>query len=419
MYTDGGQMPSEPKVKSTPRSTSTLGLTGERLKRSWRELLAGGDEPIRRPADLVSRWQVDQTLSTRLFQALREDEPLLVLRKIPAPPSLRTVLAAADRAGLAPNLVEPARTAVDELDALIHELGGNKSNLDTLAARGTDHAREKVEHAAKQQIYRGMSSLRGIQAEVSLVSTFVFPSDDPSDADGQWCDELAVYGFHRLLRLRPELPLVLGLREVMDDNRDGPSALLESLWGETIAPRGHATALAPFCSDPMPTIEVRQERDKLLYVLAEDPDDLPRELDLFFASLHRRAEPRTGTDEHPTARYACIPHTPTRNLVYDLYIHRDLWVGIEPELILARTGDPSSPDLLAHSLDRVDYIETITRHEGTPAAAAIERYARSGHLLSWIHDQMGWTIGDFRLYRCSVRYPVSSLWYTMQFNLPR
>lgn len=362
----------------------------------------------------MARWGVDQTLATRLFQALRAGDPALVLGKIPAPSSLRSVIAAAQRVGVDASLTGPCLMCVDELESTIHELGGSKANLDTLAARGTEHSREKIEQAAKQQIFRGMASLRGLHAELSVVSTFVFPSDD----DPAWCDELAVYGFNRLLRLRPELPMVLGVREAMDDHRQAPSDLLETLWGGRIGKGDCPTALIPFCSDPMPAIEVRQEGDKLLYVLADQDGELPRELDLFFASRHRHAEPAWATDSHPTARYACVPHTPARHLVYDLYVHRAVWAGVEPELVLARTGDPTQPDLLAHSLDRADYIERLTRHEGTPAAAAIEGYASSSQQLQWVHEQMGWSIGDFRLYRCRVRYPVVGLWYSMQFRLP-
>ncbi|MFK5998184.1 MAG: hypothetical protein QM492_08740, partial [Rhodobacterales bacterium] len=288
-----------------------------------------------------------------------------------------------------------------------------RDNLDTMISRQIDHSREKIEQNAKQLVFRGMTSLLGVEAKSSVIMCFAFPSEDPSQVD-----ELVVHGYHGLRRLRPELPLMLGTREMLPDCDDPESKLLNTLRGGKIDVDGETTALLEFSTDPFPEIEVRKESDRLIYALAAQPDQIGGEQDLFFASMQRNADPRYAQPDHPRARYAYIPHNPARHLVFDVFVHKDLWQGVEPELILAKVGNPAAPDLLAHSLDRLDFIETLQTLGSSPSAASTPHYGRYNELVSSIHTDMGWQQGDFRLYRCAVKYAVVGLWYTIQFKLP-
>lgn len=404
-----------PEQSTAATGADELGLAevGERLQQAWARLVDAGSGQPPRPTSLAANWGLNQTLCTRLVQALRESDPASSLSRFPSPGSLRTVLRVAEQRSVAADRLADADRAVKDFERLIVQCGGVKSNLDTIIARQLDHSREKIEQNSKQLVFRGMTSLLGVEAKTSVIMCFAFPSADPDRVD-----ELAVHGYHGLRRLRPELPLMLGSREMLPDCEDPEAALLKTLRGGRIDADGETTALLDFCTDPFPEIEVRREGGRLLYALPAQPEQLGGELDLFFASIQRGADPRTATPDHPRARYAYIPHNPARQLVFDVFVHEDLWRGVEPELILARVGNPAAPDLLAHSLDRLDFVESLQHLGSSSSAISTPHYGPYNKLVRSIHAEMGWDLGSFRLYRCAVKYAVVGLWYTIQFRLP-
>ncbi len=402
--------------------TTTTGLpangsltdTADQLRTAW-ELVLGSDDGgrISRPTHLSRRWNLEQTLCIRLFQAFNQQQPHALLARLPAISGLRTLAAAARTAKVAEEHVRQFEAAVDSLDAVIEGIGGSKSDLDTILSRHVDHSRARIEHTAKQQIFRGMSKLFGARAAASVVSVFIFPSADP-----EFCDELAVHGFHKLIRLRPELPLLLGVRETMHPDNELDQVVLQTLRGDEIPDNGYATALDSFTTIDLQNIELRNEHGRLLYVLKPQHDELPTERDLFFASIERRSEPRVVREGHLRARSAFVANTPSADVLFDVYVHNDLWKQVEPEFVMLRTGNPAIPDLSAHSLDRLDLVESMQRLEATPSAIANNVYPKHAAMLRHVYSQMNWSDDAFRVYRCAIRYPVVGLWYSIQFALP-
>lgn len=397
----------------TDAPDSELARLGSHLQQAWRELLGERGADVHKPADLARAWRVDPTLAARIFRALRDQDPLTVLHELPAVPSLQGLLAAARRRGVDKEKIRQAEIAVGELEELIRRVGGSKSNLDTIVGSQVQHSRRKTEQTSKQAIFRGFSSLLGVQANTSIASYYVYPSDDPN-----WCNELAVYGYDSLLRLRPELPILFGVRHTITEDKDEVSDSLRTLHGDQIVPTAGATAIKQFCSDPFPKIEIREENKRLLYVWSDQADEPLRPVDLIFASLELRAEARYRTEQRQFANYNLVPRNPSKNLLLDVFVHRDVWPGVEPELVMLRRGNPQSPRLITHSLDRVDFLETLDHRGSQAASIPCKHYPSYAKLTSYVHHEMKWQIGDFRLYRCSVRYPVVGLWYSIQFPLP-
>ena len=390
----------------------SLADLGQQVRIVWTTLLIE-EAGIRRPTDLARTWKLDQTLCTRLYQALKEPDSSLVLRHLPAPASLRTILVRARKAQVDGLSVEMASQTIRALTEMIDRVGGSKANLDTVAARHITGVRQKVEHAAKQQIFRGMASMLGVHARTSVVQVYLFPGEEPGT-----CDELGVHGFHGLLRLRPELGVLLGVREALPDSGSDEDVVLAALHGTEFDKGGLTTALREFCTSPFPEIELRHEGGKLLYALEPSPDSLPGEIDLFFASFERGAARLHATPENPRVREAFVANTPSQNTVYDIFVHKDLWPNIEPELHMLRTGDPRVPDLAAHSFDRLDFVENMNALGSSPSALPLKEYERYGELVEHVHERMGWGLGDFRCYRTLIRYPICGIWYSIQIPLP-
>ena len=397
------------QVQNSP--DALLRELGTQLRDTWQRVFAEDAAGIQRPTRLARQWGLEQTLCTRLFQALKAEDPLVVLQRLPATTGLSGILEVAREKGVREELLSETETAVSRLQNVIEQLGGSKSTLDTLASRNSAHSRERLERGAKQQVYRGAANLYGLHARTSVVQVWVFPNRE----DPNWCDELVVHGFHGLLRLRPEQPALLGVRQTLHEDREG---VIQALHREEFDDTGYATALPEFCSDPFPEIDLRFEEGKLLYLLREQVSGLPRKVDVFFASVERKGEPKFSTPEHKRARWAFVPHTPSQHVVFDVFLHSELWRGLEPEHLVLRSGDPRSEDLSAHSLDRLDVVENLQSLGSSDAAIASEEYPRMEELVTRVRGRMGWGAGDFRLYRMSIRYPVVDLWYSIQLGLP-
>ncbi len=352
-------------------------------------------------------------MCVRVFQALRSNDPSAALMRLPSPQSIRLLVDRAREHGVAQESVDEARKAIGRLEQIIGAVGGRKSNLDTLLSSEVLEDRAKLEHGAKQNVFRGMSQLLGVQVDCALVAYFVRPSENAG-----WCDDLAVYGARGLRRLRAELPILLGGRNSTRDDVDEMPDMIKSLHSPTIESNGLATAIKEFCSDPFPNVQIVREGSTLLYTLPKASRSAYDELSLIFASDEKEASPLLSTETMHNAQYAFAPRNPSKHMLLDVFVHKDVWLDVHPSLVMARSGPGHNPNRATMNMDLVDHAETIQNHGFNAAAIHTEKFPRYAELVRHVHQQMKWTLGDFRLYRCIVRYPVVGLWYSMQFRLP-
>lgn len=329
--------------------------------------------------------------------------------------SLRSLVQAAQVQQVGAAIVAAAEHQISELEQLIRRLGGKKSNLDTVIGSERLEAREKIERSAKQSIYRGMSNLFGVQSALSLTSYFVYPSDNPLR-----CNELACYGNQQMHRLRPDLTTMVGGRKLMGSGEQAAGLALarEVLHRATVDDSGYSIALKPFCSEPFPQIEVQQFGDKFLYTLPGQGGGDLQELSLVFASIESEASARVANDRETSALFMFVPRNPAQELLLDVFVHRDIWQGIEPRLEVTRADRILAvEDRL--ELDLLDFTEQIqslgTGDPGVPSRV----FPRYLELVSMIRQQMSWTADEFRLFRLQVKYPVVGLSYSMLFDLPQ
>lgn len=398
---------------STAIDTQSLADLGHLLREAFVRILSAEHGHLPKPTELSRNWEIDQSLCIRVCAALKKDDPLSVIHGLPAASGLNALLSAALRVGTDSQLIEAGEMAVQTMNRVIAEVGGSKSNLDTLVGSRVYDARKKIERTGKQSIFRGMSNLFGIEVETSLVSYFVHPSDDPN-----WNNDLAVYGVQKLRRLRTELPILLGGRNSTRDDVDEIPAMLDSLHNGTIRSNGWATALKDFCSDPFPNIQISRNGNTLLYTLPDDERGAYEDLSLIFASLERHSSRSSRTENMTHAQHAFAPRNASKYMLLDVYVHPDVWPGIEPTLIIARAGPGHNPNRATFGFDKVDFVESLQNLGTTRSSTHFSEFPRYSELIGHVHEQMGWDQGTFRLYRCAVKYPVVGLWYSIQFALP-
>lgn len=347
-----------------------------------------------RPQEFSRLLGVNKDIASRLFAALRSQDPLAAVNRLPGSTAMRHVLAAARQHGASASVTQVAEDSLRNFDQFVRERFDDRAGLDAAIGASLPGARRKLEAASKQTMFRGACGLKGVTSDATLVTFFALPSaDDPSR-----CDTAVVNGFVGLRRVRPGATMQFSSILLESDNprlniasADGTSPLLE-----------------PFCDPPQPPL-IRRNEGKVVHYQLEDRGVGPKSaVNLYTAEFYPRNHPRYRDPAKPDKRwfYGSIDH-PTKLLILDVLIHEEMWPQCEPELRLYDTiiygnADPNDP---RRDKDRLDLAESIA-----PLGQGLERFRcedipRYHKLVSYMFERLGQDGSRFRGYRCRIAYP--------------
>jgi hypothetical protein len=179
--------------------------------------------------------------------------------------------------------------------------------------------------------------------------------------------------------------------------------------------------LDAFCQAPPAPIERRQIGESVHYLLAGDGFGPGSETDLLIAEVNLAEMPRYVPAGSGRRGYVFAEiSTPSRRLLFDCYVHEDVYPGRDPQLALHDTAYEGVADLNdpASDTDRLDMLESI-QHLGRGTGAARDAGApRHVQMLRHVFTSMGWDETSFRGYRCSVDYPVYGSQVSLAFEPP-
>ncbi len=376
------------------------------------DAITGG---VQRPSRLTRELGIDKTLASRLVQALRHEEPLEFLHRIPAPVGLRMIIRAARAQGAPAGLCAQAETAADAYQILIDSTPGGRGSLDGWIAAHSASARERNEHRAKQAIYSAMSYLIGCRCESLATALVLQPS-----ADGTAVDGMEVHLRLGLRRLRPSAPVALFSLFIGNPPADSPDAWIETLAGQR-SEDPTQFLLAGAGTPPAPGVEIVQHGLHTIFTLAESELTLDRPVDLSSGFILRHGyRLQAGTISNESRAY--LLNFPCRMLVRDVYIHEELWPGANPEISL-RVPNPAGTDperyegyfARINTLDLNVPIEQLGRGPERWAVRDVPQYSRQ---LAEGFARAGWDPERFRGFRTEMLYPVPMITMTWWFRLP-
>lgn len=418
-----------PVAGGAPLEAEILGV-GAALGRAIGELVAavgvggtgaggaGGPGPVA----LGRALGVDKVLASRVLKALRRPDPAATLFFMPGPEPLRVLVKAAERRGVDGAAAERAAAAIADYQRLIDVQVGDRSLLDSILSAWIPEARAEFELRRKQAAFKAMSQLRGVQADAVLATCIVAPSADPALMDVVW-----VHGLTGLHRVRPGAVVKLASRRMSPEPGERRA---QTLAGERVG--ADAPPLArEFCSEPTPPVEVRRAGDSLFYTLGGEGFGAASAVDVVFveinrAEMKRRPAPRPGDapGEARGAYFFAEVSAPAKALQLDMVVHRALFPGQDPRLVVHDTAFDGVADVFdrRRDLDRLDLLETVTplgtglsRVRSGAVARYPELLARALAALGWGGAGGGGGPEEFRAYRCAVEYPlygsqVSMVW---------
>jgi hypothetical protein len=355
------------------------------------------------PSAVARALGVGRVPVSRLMGAVRREPGTEILAMLPGPETLRHLVQAAGRHGSPQPLVDRAMAAVDRFDAMIRSFGTRAAFDATMSVREPE-ALERFEQAGRYQVFRGMSQVLGVEAELWL-STMIMTPTPGRDVS---LDVTAVHGALGMRRLRPDVTV----------------AFTYGAPHEAVGVPGGSIDLSLDLS-PFYTLEPAPLRslDRGGNVVHEFcPDGLGKDAVFdMLAGAHAPAHSKRYRDEKRTKRgVVVIPDVPVQTMLVDLFVGEGVFEGIEPRVYLYNTvargpADVQDPSRLHDRLASPVGLEPI---EGGGAGVTLERLPRYGELIATVCARIGYDAGRLRGWRLRVPYPLYGFQWIIAFDAP-
>ena len=360
---------------------------------------------------------VKQTIVTasRLLKALGQADPIAVLQLLPGPNPLRNLVKEAAKAGTDKAVCASAMESVDAFDALIREEAGDRGSLKAMLSAWLPEARREFEAQRRQTIFKALAELDGVSCDFEMSSLLIHPSS----SGGSMLDVVNAKCLLGIDRIRPDATVKLGTRRLGEPSDESDRARLPlNLDGEPAIDGLHTVRLDGFCESPPAPFLGRNFGPNVLYELGPTGFGKQSKVDLVIAEWNKDELNGLATEEGRTVNFFLIPEMATRKVVFDLFVHKDVFKNATPELMSyetnamgpARAGDP------ARELDKRPVPEDLQVLKSAGHSARLLEFPQYGALLRHITDRLGWDIDAFRLLRVAVTYPLVGRQITIAFQ---
>jgi hypothetical protein len=358
-------------------------------------------------------------LGWQIAKVLYEPDPFIAGQHIPGPASIRKFFEAARGRQVPAELIATAEGAMDDFGRLLETHAGDRESLDLLATGCARRVPEKAHLAHRKAWFAGGSFIWGVRAKAQIAAFFTCPS-----AGEQKFDLLRLGGFvdFQITRAGMSWPFWV-VRVGRDDGTSGPQPEREPLEpGYTPSAGGMSVPLLrDFCSDPLP--EFRRTRlpdgsvrDELVGARV---GKLGRKTFLT-AELLRNAAYRYRTAQDWRWMAVVELRTPCEVLIFDQFIHEDLFGPVRPELSAYRDlPDPSRVSPASRDDgDRLSVFESVAylgKGLGGIRTPDIPRYS---DMARCVFERANWDPARFEVFRVRMEFPPVPTTVVMHNELP-
>jgi hypothetical protein len=416
----GGRTPPEPLA---PGEVDSLRQVLRRLSGELRAALQHVPEHREGASALSRSLNVDRATAHRALSlaAKRTPESAAVL-DAPGPDAMRLLLRALARR----DQIDLASldSAVTQYRRVVQELGGgSKSRLARRlavtapgesedrsgrsgrgAARRSDNGsvRARRENELREQLFGIVSELLGKQTQtrVDLMICRVSP-ENPRLMD--YAQVRGLIGHRAWPHAQPVSVELLGT--VTPGPASDDSGVL-TLDGKTVTDPLASTTLADFSTQPLPVVVSRGLGHRVRNVIDPNYTAKGNSVDVVVGYQRLRAGQHPAYDDVPALEVGAMIREPTRALVLDVWLHRDMIAGAVPSLETYVWSPTLRATLADHWLDRLPsspLLQVLGRGGGRAATPA---YARHAELTAEAFAKLGWNHDEFVGYRAEVEYPM-------------
>ncbi|MBL1218123.1 MAG: hypothetical protein D8M59_11580 [Planctomycetes bacterium] len=367
-----------------------------------------GDVPI---TAICERLGIHRKLAWQVRNVAYSPDPFRAVRYMPTEAGLNTLAASIGGQCGMPDLAESVRLAGQTYARLVEVHAGDRTSMEmlvescaTAAAAATAGPGSEGDESAdikwRERSFQGNSFTWGAYAKTQLSASVL----NYSAAKPGWFDQVQVRGLMSLKRVRPNVRWIVGQSVVIDGDDPNPRApVREPIDAAAAAEMGGVPLLPEFCSSPLPQLERRPAEQGLLNdELLPAPVGTIGQQTIVTGEVIRALAPAYATSHNKRALFGAVVRTPSEVFMYDQFVHRDLFPGVERELcVFSELNSQIAQD----ESDRLP-ISAAIEHRGCGIGSArspdVPGYMK---LLQYVFDCMGWEPREFELYRIRVPYP--------------
>lgn len=381
------------------------------LQMALSDLLRAAPEPTRTASEVERALGVDYKLSWQVHRIATVRNPLAGGANVPARVSMQKLLNAAARRRIPTSIISRVSEAFDAFERLIESEAGDRGELEAMLAAFVPETREKRELEIKRAAFKAMSQVKSVTMDAQVGAFLLHPS-----ADGKAVDRATFSAYVGLRRLRPGA--YIGFTTV---SATTPGSTVQTLDG-TAPDGGHSILLPQFCSKPTPRFEVNRYGPHTRYSLVGSDIGVSAAVQLVMAELRRGAMRRYRQPDG--TRMSGVMNTtdiPMKRQTTDIFIHRDVYPGSQPEFGVFDTvprGLATALDDPAREIDRIPFEESVRPLAGGLEHAGLAHLPGYTDMLGYVCERLGWERAAFRGYRLDVLYPVYGAQYMIGFAVP-
>ncbi len=372
------------------------------LSRSLAALVRAVSPEIRKPIELQRALVLDSKLCWQVFNVIRGEDTLAAAQHVPGTPSFRRLLAAAEAAGVAGQVIDDLHSAFHQFNELVSLHGPDRASFDsmvTAASSAEDSASTDLFH--RRSAYRSESHIWGVQVDTYISTSLICPSADPSGKDE--CNVTVRVGQRRL---RSDAPVVVHRSSTHASFQMLPASARQPLDLEA-AQRLNAPLLPQFSSNPLPPMRtVLEEAGWTQVEVRGGAVGKQASFDLAFGSIVRNVPYSIGTDGRPLLRQSVRFITPAGMFVMDMLVHRSAYPSLDPSLIVFPRTDGNEVPKTFQSTQRLPVHVEIQRIDVGSSELAVPEFPRYPEVLRYACRTQNWKLSDFDLYRVRVPYPI-------------
>ncbi|HPF14959.1 MAG: hypothetical protein H6830_09415 [Planctomycetes bacterium] len=408
--------------ESTPTPGSGLRARveslGLELETRFSQLLSELPRRIVGPQVLANTLGITTVTASRFLKAISQSDPVAIIQLLPGPNPLQRIITASKEAGVSAETCDATSNAVQAFDELIRSVAGDRSSLKAMLTAWLPEERREFEAQRRQSVFKAMCELNGVSSETALDCLLLHPSETPEAVD--------IVNIKCLLgidRIRPDAVVHFGTWRVasQSDRADSKPRVPLTLAGKPALEGLDAVRMDEFCNaPPAPLHAERLDEVQIQYSLAPTGFGPASKVDLVIAELNRGELIGRKPNAETPPYFFGVPEMATRKFVFDLLVHKDVYPGCTPSLLVydtmghgpARAGDKGRRLSLRDIPEELESVGTDHRR------LRVLEFPAYPQLRERVFQKLGWDAGAFRAYRIEITYPLMGTQITLAFQTP-
>ena len=362
---------------------------------------------VSRASELQHALGTDKALAWRVFNAVECSDAFAAARYLPRSAGIRSFLLAARKSGVETAALEGVSTAMEALDRVVKSHAGDRKRFDMLLASHSVEGKREADLAHRRTAFEGNTYIWGASADVQLRSAFLAPS-----AEEGFADMANLRGLLNLEFLRPAMSWPVGITwPRQDDLRTTRDASILPLFDMDDASEEEASL---FFSDPSLRVESRSsDKGGLQYMVSTEQVGATGAISCVTGDVVRPVGALTAEEGSEHAGAMATVSCPVRLLILDVLVHRSLFPGAAPEVVVRSDFSPGQ-GLQNQQLPISEAPIFMGPADGVIRTSEVPRY---DEMRTFVFERLGWDPAAFDVHRLRVEYPILSTAMALSFKL--